>query len=584
MNEEQPKPVTKALNTVKQTGSKLFQSYGLNLLFFLFLIGYITFSFIYGYSIQNNNTQQQFTYISSIIVTFLIFGYIYFRTRNFGVIISLVVFVIVYVIGFIYADTNNYGVTSANTQQWISTGLTIGLIVSVLITWFYAQYRFGDVPKNMMKGARDASWKQRFLLSLPWLKHSLIFAAIIGGFITILLYALYFAQGNPFASTAIELLVMLSVGAGAVYLGSRSIRSIKNNDIVKNIKKILLILFSLFGINFLSYEINNRLGVFISILSGLLITISSITSYSGMAKWETWLNLFYNSITYIPCLVFDGLFELYRQMRITPRVVYLVLLLEALLIGGYFALPKLTSYITNHDSVVLIDKPVYINTETPTMSHRELTEKISQTEHSQLMKEFEHLAEEGLKKAHAKVTNDMKLKHNYNFAISSYVFIDAQGANTNNAATRYATVWKYGNKPIIEYNAKENILRIRTQTNKDGKMITKTIYETSDTFYIKNGEKVDLSKEAVETSLNGRPSQKFPLQKWNNIIVNFKGGQIDIWINGELVATETGVVPYETHDTVVVGENDGIDGGVKDVRYYPRTLTTNEIWRINRGI
>ena len=89
-----------------------------------------------------------------------------------------------------------------------------------------------------MKGAREASWKQRFLLSLPWIKHSFIFAAIIGGFITILLYALYFAQGNPFASTAIELLVMLSVGFGAVYLGSQSIKSAKNGNFIQNIKKI----------------------------------------------------------------------------------------------------------------------------------------------------------------------------------------------------------------------------------------------------------------------------------------------------------------------------------------------------------
>lgn len=571
---ETDKPVSKVLNKGKSLAVRLFQAQGFNLIFFLALSAYFTFAVIYGNTLKPNQLQN-FIYGSAIFIILITSGYISFRTKNFGLLISIVAILLVYIVGFSYAAAHNYGVTNPTMQSWIFIGLVSVLVVLVFSTWLYAQFRLKDVSKEYKyKGPQDPTWKQKLFASLPWLKHGFTLLAIIGGFITIMLYGLYFTHGNEFASTAFQLAMLVAVGFGVIYTVSKSIDSSEKNK-REWFKKFVLIILSMTGLNLLSYEINTTIGIIISTLTSLLVAFSSITSYIGMAKWQTWVDLIYKSIIYIPCLVIDTVVKAYVELKFTSRTTYMILLIEALLIGGYFGLPAIMSALRNRNSILILDKPVYTNYETDTMSHDELTKKISQTEHSQILKDLEHLSKEGIQKAHIRVKNEMNLKHNYHFAISSYIYVDPQGANQSESATRYATLLNYGEKPIVEYNAKKQIFRIRTRTGDK----VKTIYETGDTFYILNGEKVNLSKHKVERAMDEKPVELFPLQKWNHLIVNYDGARMDVWLNGKLVATTTSI-SFEKHDRIIVGEEDGILGGVKEIRYYPYTLSTNDIWQI----
>ena len=73
-------------------------------------------------------------------------------------------------------------------------------------------------------------------------------------------------------------------------------------------------------------------------------------------------------------------------------------------------------------------------------------------------------------------------------------------------------------------------------------------------------------------------NDKFLLQKWNNIIINYSGGTFDVFLNGELVKSSIEVVPYYTLDNLTIGENGGIKGGICNVIYFRHALSSPNIY------
>ena len=135
--------------------------------------------------------------------------------------------------------------------------------------------------------------------------------------------------------------------------------------------------------------------------------------------------------------------------------------------------------------------------------------------------------------------------YEYQYTLSSWIFLHEQPPNHSYKYNRFTSLLNYGNKPNITYNMKKGLLRITMLSGKTKKIV----YETNN----------------------------FPLQRWNNVVINYDKGTLDIFINARLVSTTAGIVPYMSISDVVVGEQDGLSGGICNVVYYSGNLTKDRI-------
>ena len=67
------------------------------------------------------------------------------------------------------------------------------------------------------------------------------------------------------------------------------------------------------------------------------------------------------------------------------------------------------------------------------------------------------------------------------------------------------------------------------------------------------------------------------MQKWNNIVINYNLGIVEIFVNSKLQVSNDVILPYIKSDKIVIGEKNGISGGICNVVYYPTKLTNTEI-------
>jgi len=229
-----------------------------------------------------------------------------------------------------------------------------------------------------------------------------------------------------------------------------------------------------------------------------------------------------NLIIFVPCLLEQLMLYIKNQYHLTTKPVWMLLMGEIVLIAVWILVPLLFHLITTHDGKQLLDEPVYLN-----------------EEHT--LGTFENLHNGDVKK---------NGKFNYHYSLSSWIYINPQPPNTSSAYTKYTSLLNYGNKPNIQYNGKLNSLRVMAQTGKGtgiGDLVE--VFETKNIMY----------------------------QKWNNIVINYDGGNMDVFLNGELVGSKPNVAPYMTYENIVAGSEDGIQGGIKNVMYYNSIMKASTI-------
>lgn len=358
----------------------------------------------------------------------------------------------------------------------------------------------------------------------------------------------FFANKEKSASVIIILLaicILWSVMLG-VNLFSDTPNNIADANKMDLFKNSLLILFGLvisgLLIFWITYNIENLSGnssivrfilnlLIVAILLGLIYKTINVKLPAGNTKKNSFFNLLSTSILYIPCLISGGFDWLGKaavgEYNATNAGSFMMLGVTILLIVIYFTTPSLFNLVSTQGGKQLVNKPVYTDTEYSLGTYQDLN------------------------------GSD---KFDYQYAISSWVFIDSIGPNTSSG---FKSLLNFGNKPNVLYNAKTHTLMI-TMQQKDFKNVT-------------NNKLIDFDNEGNRIIY---VNKNFLLQKWNNIIINYNGGTLDIFLNGELVKSSIEVVPYYTLDNLTIGENDGINGGICNVVYFRRALTSQNIYYI----
>tara|TARA_B100000925_G_scaffold255022_1_gene208186 strand:+ start:595 stop:1851 length:1257 start_codon:yes stop_codon:yes gene_type:complete len=269
-------------------------------------------------------------------------------------------------------------------------------------------------------------------------------------------------------------------------------------------------------------------GIVVSLNFAIIVSILGLVYYYSKDKavftnTNTWKGLLTNIIFYIPCIYVDIINWIKYQYNITTRtdVIMLGIALSLFLVGAFK--DKIHDFIFRPKGMLLLNEPVYLNKSTTLGSYLELNNIKDNSNES-----------------------DDKNNYNYNYAISAWIYINYQGPNTNPSYTEYTPLLSYGNKPNILYNGLKNTLKITMQQGQDG---IKNVYKTTN----------------------------LKMNKWNHFLLNYTGGTLDTFINGELHASEPGVIPYMEFDTLVGGSDNGIHGGICNVQYFKRYLQIDTI-------
>jgi hypothetical protein len=350
------------------------------------------------------------------------------------------------------------------------------------------------------------------------------------------------------------------------------------------------------------------------------------------SKQGNMLNLIVKIIMYLPCLLIDITEYIKYEYHLTTKPVWTLIGFESVFIVLWFLIPIMFDKVVNHSGKKLVNKPLNLNKEytvgkydelydIPDIDHYDLSEidksynnkkndRIRNEKEREKNKEptdrccdenkalytegdkdieFEKNTDPNIPKNkimawfYKKIKNPTLLKvefkvnpqpgingddyrFRYKYAISGWFYLNPQPPNTNPSYNKYTNIIKYGNKVRVEYNGKKNSLRVMAEvasSNKDN---------------LNRPAKNDTNSDNIKNkSVIVYESNDVIYQKWNNIVINYNEGFIDVFLNGVLVGSYSSVAPYMKLDEIVTGSENGIYGGICNVTYYNDVLNEKNI-------
>ena len=334
----------------------------------------------------------------------------------------------------------------------------------------------------------------------------------------------------------------------------------KNNSMFENYKNVILkstgiSIIALFTIYFIFYASTNFFGknilsnfVLLFLIALLIITVLGIIyllfdNHKDLIKKMDSKNInnanykfIKEVIFYIPCLLIDLIESIGKFLGSTPKIGYILLLITILLVITILKLPTIIKNIGNKNNL-LLKGPVYLNQKEELGVFQQFTKNykpiLSKYNKNIKVKDYQ------LDIEYEKYNSNIPFSYNYD--LECEVYINPQPSNTNYSYNKYTNILNYGQKPKIEFLGKDNKIKISCQTNKNKNEVIYESLITNDNY--------------------------FRLQKWNKILIKYDGANMDVFINSHLVGTKKNIIPHMNYDKIIIGQENGIYGGIKNVYF-----------------
>jgi hypothetical protein len=189
--------------------------------------------------------------------------------------------------------------------------------------------------------------------------------------------------------------------------------------------------------------------------------------------------------------------------------------------------------------------------------------------------------------------------YNYRFALSFWFYIDSFPPSTSESYLTPLPILSYGDNPSVKYNSRTNSIIITVKQKTENADIVGSIQNLESNIKAENIEKWNKFQDKIKSEIelvktlpinneddeNGNriiyKRNGILLQKWNNIVINYNGGTLDVFYNGELVKSAIEVVPEIKKDMLTIGSDNGINGSVANVLYFDHQLnylTVNSLY------
>lgn len=373
----------------------------------------------------------------------------------------------------------------------------------------------------------------------------------------------------------------ISLLIAAIYTNDSIQKTNTENDPYDN-NPLIILLSSLVGIGlFLNQYYQNQYSylvpvfsiiAIISIIIYILVTITSATAsivyyifgfvaflaiifglalffyiFSNYLKSKTgWAGFFIYFLFYLPCLAIAFVKYIINEFKITSNPAMILFAIELILLLIYIGLPKIIMHISSKEGVPILEGSVFLN--------KQNIYAIDTT-----MPDQDDLQIAGN-------VNNIQI-HNYSLSMWTYLNAHSKNKMPYNTET---DIFDYGHqKPRITYY------------NSDGQSEQRDIYRIYFTNNTALNEDTDDSGNLIKDN-DFKPyyELKLPAQRWNNLVFNYSSTHADLFVNGNLERTfklNQKLPEYSSSDVFTTGSNNGLDGAISNIRYYPKTISKHRI-------